>query len=486
MILAALALASSVVPTGQGSVRGEVTEDGRHLFRGIPYAAPPTGALRWKPPQPVARWKTPRDATRSAPSCPQVDHGWNRQAAGFASEDCLYLEVATPDPAPARPMPVMVWIHGGSNYAGGGAGTIQSRITRQGVVLVSIQYRLGALGFLSHPALSHEAGGTSGNYGLMDQQAALRWVQANIARFGGDPGNVTLFGESAGAMDIGLHLLSPGSRGLFHKAIEESGTPGFGLPPRSLADNEALGTMIIAKAGIPQTAAALRNLPVAQLLAATEGVAVPGLADKSFIWLQAIVDGRVLTETPAATLAKGGNPAPLIVGSNARELTLHGGVARAGTAITEAFPAASVPAARRAYGLDGIPVADPRLGDLDLILSNDITFRCPTTVIAAARTRAGQPVWHYQFDYSAPDAKPVTHGSEIRYVLQGSTELEPGAPPMQAYWLNFARTGDPNGAGLPAWKRYDLTTKSYLGFVNGGPQPGNDLRATPCGLREAP
>jgi para-nitrobenzyl esterase len=126
------------------------------------------------------------------------------------------------------------------------------------------------------------------------------------------------------------------------------------------------------------------------------------------------------------------------------------------------------------------------MGDLDLILSNDINFRCPVTVVAAARTRAGQPVWQYQFDYSAPDAKPVTHGSEIRYVMAGSDELEAGAPPMQAYWLALARTGDPNAAGLPTWKRYDLTSKSYLGFVNGGPQPGNDLRANVCGPRTAP
>jgi carboxylesterase type B len=478
VILLAAMLAATVVPTQQGALRGEVTADGRHLFRGIPYAAPPIGPLRWKPPQAVRRWKNARDATRSAPSCPQVDRGWNTQAATFASEDCLYLEVATPELKPSKPMPVMVWIHGGSNYAGGGAGTIQSGLVRKGVVLVSLQYRLGALGFLSHPALTREGGGASGNYGLMDQQAALRWVRANIAAFGGDPANVTLFGESAGAMDIGLHLLSPGSRELFAKAIEESGTPGFGTPPRSLAENERLGTLIAAKAGIAQTAAALRALPVADLIAATEAVDVPGLADKSFIWLQAIVDGRVLTDTPAATLAKGGNPA-------ARELTLHGGVARAGEAIADAFTP-NAAAARKAYGVDTIPAADPRMGDLGLMLSNDINFRCPVTVVAAARARAGQPVWQYQFDYSAPDAKPVTHGSEIRYVMADSDELEAGAPPMQAYWLAFARTGDPNAAGLPTWKRYDLASKSYLGFVNGGPQPGNDLRENVCGLRTAP
>jgi len=485
ILLAALFAATTVVPTQQGTVRGEVTEDGRNLFRGIPYAAPPIGPLRWKPPQPMRRWTHARDATKSAASCPQVDRGWNTQAASFASEDCLYLEVATPDLKPGKPLPVMVWIHGGSNYAGGGSGTIQSGMVRKGVVLVSIQYRLGALGFLSHPALTRESGGASGNYGLMDQQAALRWVRANIAAFGGDPANVTLFGESAGAMDVGLHLLSLGSRGLFAKAIEESGTPGFGTPPRSLAENERLGMAIAAKAGIAQTAAALRALPVATLIAASEAIDVPDLADKSFIWLQAIVDGRFLTETPATILAKGGNPAPLIIGSNARELTLHGGISRADEAIADAF-GSNAALARKAYGVNATPAADPRLGDLGLILSNDITFRCPVTVVSAARARAGQPVWQYQFDYTAPDAKPVTHGSEIRYVMTSAQDLEAGAPPMQAYWLAFVRTGAPSAAGLPNWKRYDLATKTYLGFVNGRPQPGNNLRAEVCNLRSAP
>jgi para-nitrobenzyl esterase len=221
------------------------------------------------------------------------------------------------------------------------------------------------------------------------------------------------------------------------------------------------------------------------LIAASEAIDVPDLADKSFIWLQAIVDGRFLTETPATILAKGGNPAPLIIGSNARELTLHGGISRADEAIADAF-GSNAALARKAYGVNATPAADPRLGDLGLILSNDINFRCPVTVVSAARARAGQPVWQYQFDYTAPDAKPVTHGSEIRYVMQGAQDLEVGAPPMQAYWLAFARTGAPSAAGLPNWKRYDLATNTYLGFVNGRPQPGNNLRAEVCNLRSAP
>ncbi len=201
--------------------------DGRALFRGIPFAAPPIGRLRWHAPVPPARWQGIRDASRSAPACLQIDYGWNHTAAANQSEDCLYLDVGTPSVAPSAPLPVMVWIHGGGNRGGSGAGTVESRIVQRGIVLVSIQYRLSALGFLSHPAL----GTHSGNYALMDQQAALRWVRENIAKFGGDPDNVTLFGESAGAQDVGLQMLLPGARSLFAKAIEESGTPGFGLPP---------------------------------------------------------------------------------------------------------------------------------------------------------------------------------------------------------------------------------------------------------------
>ncbi|MCJ2184961.1 carboxylesterase family protein, partial [Novosphingobium sp. 1949] len=239
--------AGPYVQTADGTLEGVIASDGRATFLAIPFAAPPTGTRRWAPPVPPARWSGVRPAKTPAPACMQIDYGWNHAAAANQSEDCLYLDVTTPTLHPAAPLPVMVWVHGGGNRGGSGAGTVQSPLVARGVVLVSVQYRLSALGFLSHKAL----GPHSGNYGLMDQQAALRWVRANIARFGGDPANVTLFGESAGAQDVGLQLLAPGARGLFAKAIEQSGTPGFGLPPRSLAQNEALGAQIARAAGAP-------------------------------------------------------------------------------------------------------------------------------------------------------------------------------------------------------------------------------------------
>ena len=492
MMLAALLLAASapVVRTDDGPVRGR-SVPGAAVFRGIRYAKPPVGRLRWRAPERPARWTRVMDAVAEHPSCPQKDYGWNSAAAKTTSEDCLFLDVRTPNLARKTKLPVFVWIHGGGNRAGASTGTVESRITEGGVVLVSIQYRLGALGFMSHPALSREAGGTPGNFGILDQQLALRWIQRNIARFGGDPARVTIAGESAGAQDVGLHMLSPGSRGLFAGAIAESGTAGFGVPPRSLAQSERLGTMIAAQAGLPAGAGAdrLRALPVEAIVAAQEAVDVPELGDDSFIWLQAVVDGRVLPDTPARLLAAGRtNRVPLIIGVNARELTLHGGRAAAVATVRREF-GANAERALALYGLQpgGTPVDDPRLGDVTLQLSNDLTFRCPAIAVSKALAARGVPVWQYQFDYNPPDGSAVFHATEVRYVFDSpATGLEPGAPPLQAYWLHFVKRGDPNGRPLPHWPRYRVNSRAYLSFTNRGPVVEHGLRDAVCGLRDTP
>ncbi|MEI5687027.1 carboxylesterase/lipase family protein [Sphingomonas kyungheensis] len=485
MIALLLALAAGpVVRTDDGPVRGEAAGRGA-VFRGIPYAAPPVAGLRWRAPQRPRRWTQVRAAVATHAACPQIVYGdWNRAAAAASDEDCLFVDVRTPALAGKRP--VLVWIHGGSNRAGAGGGTVESRITDRGIVLVSVQYRLGALGFLSHPALSREQGGHSGNYGLMDQQAALRWVARNIARFGGDPARVTIAGESAGAMDVGLHLLSPGSRGLFRQAIEESGTAGFGTAPRSLAGNEALGVRIARRAGLPATASAaqLRALPVAAVLSADAGVDVPELDDDSFVWLQAIVDGRVLRDTPARLLAQGRvNPAPLLIGTNAKELTLHGGLPAAAATVRREYGGNAERALRR-YGLQpgGTPLRDPRLGDITDQLATDVTFRCPALVVADALAGRGGAVWHYQFDY-APPGGAVAHASELRYVFDPP---QPGEPPLQAYWAQFVKTGQPNGAGLPVWPAYVPATRVSMAFHQDGPVVETDVRKDLCALRDMP
>lgn len=488
-ILVALAIAAAsagpVVRTDDGPVRGQATGTGA-VFRGIPFAAPPVGALRWRAPQRPRPWTAPRTTVAEHATCPQVSFGWNRTSADASDEDCLFLDVRTPSLRPATRLPVLVWIHGGSNRAGGGGGTVESTVTDKGLVVVSVQYRLGSLGFLSHPALSREQGGHSGNYGLMDQQAALAWVRRNIAAFGGDPARVTIAGESAGAMDVGLHMLLPASRGLFAQAIAESGTAGFGTPPRSLAANERLGTLIAGRAGLPAaaTTAQLRALSWRQVLKADENADVPDLDDDGFIWLQAVVDGRVLPDSPARLLAQGRvNRVPLMIGMNAKELTLHGGADAAVPIVRREFDA-NADRALSLYGLQpgGTPVSDPRLGDVTMQLANDLTFRCPTIAVSNAVSGLGEKVWQYQFDY-APPGGVVSHASEVGYLFNPP---QPGQPPLQAYWTNFVRTGTPNGPGLVRWPTYDRSRRDYMAFDQDGPVAKAGLRQAICDLRNVP
>jgi para-nitrobenzyl esterase len=487
MLLAALALAAAqpdiVVRTDAGAIAGEALPDGRHLFRGIPFAQPPVGSLRWKPPLPVKPWAGTRDATHSGPGCMQIDYGWNHDNAANQSEDCLYLEVVSPNLKPATPQPVMVWIHGGGNRGGGGIGTIRSDLGKH-VVLVSIQYRLGALGFLSHPALTAESPHkSSGNYGLLDQQAALRWVRANIARFGGDPHNVTIFGESAGAQDVGLQYLSPLARGLFQKGIEESGTVGFGMPPRGLTENEAIGETLVMLAGAPARtdAASLRKIPAVALVQAAEKTPIPVSRDNSYIWVQSVVDGWVVAEPPAATLARtGGAPLPLLLGSNARELDAFHDQADLQNAIDRTFGTHA--AEGRAY-YDRLG-PNPRRGGILLQAATDLAFACPAGVVATARAKVGHPTWQYEFDYALP-GQQVSHSSEIRFAMGAPATFPPGEPPLQSYWINFARSGDPNGMGLPRWEPYG-STKSYISFQDGKSEMKANLRGDICRLRNVP
>lgn len=449
-----------VVTTNAGPVTGTRQDDGSVAFRGIPYAQPPVGPLRWKPPQPI-RWTSPRTAATFGAPCAQGDYGeWNRPSAQGGSEDCLYLNVRTPSLKPAKPLPVMVWIHGGGNRGGNGNDVISSSFADRGMVVVSFNYRLGAFGFMSHPALSAESPThASGNYGLMDQQAALRWVKANIARFGGDPSRITIFGESAGGQDVGLQTLLPANRGLFARAIEESGTPGFGVPSRTLTQGEELGERLVELAGAPANAdaAALRRLPVAAIIKANDTVHVPTLGDDSFIWLQMTVDGAVLPDTPANLLARDANPVPLIIGTNIHEFTTAD-IARDPRAVIAATFGTNAPQVIAHYGLDQ---PGPVSSDKALDIATDLIFRCPAHVVARTRAKHGKPVWVYQYGHVGPDGKPVSHASEIVAMMHGGTG---GAAPLQAFWANFAKTGNPNGPGLPDWPAFSGTRRSVMHF----------------------
>ncbi|CAN7341453.1 carboxylesterase/lipase family protein [Caulobacter sp. LjRoot300] len=476
----AFAADGAIVTVTSGTIQGGARGAGA-VFRGVPFAAPPVGDRRWKPPAPLTPWTGTREATVSGAPCLQRGYGWNDKDAADSREDCLYLDIRTPALNPARPLPVMVWIHGGANRAGSARGTVESSLVEQGVVLVSIQYRLGAFGFLSHPGLTAEGGGASGNYALMDQIAALRWVRDNIARFGGDPGNVTLFGHSAGGQDVGLLMLAPAARGLFHKAIEQSGTAGFGLPPRSLAQNQALGQALGRALGAKDLAG-LRAAPGPAVLDAADALKPP-IADDGFVWLQAVVDGAVIREPPAKTLAAGRQArVPLIIGNSARELSLYGGAANTSAWVKANYQDPGQ--ALRLYAIGAQGAASDETADQ---IAADTGFRCPSTWVAARHVAAGQRTWRYELAVAAPGAGPVRHGSELPFVFDTPpADATPAAwPPLQAYWANFARTSDPNGPGLAPWPA-QTTAAEAVAFAPSGPQTTKDDRGALCRLLPRP
>jgi para-nitrobenzyl esterase len=458
-----------VVATDAGPVRGAASPHGQ-AFLGIPFAAPPVGPLRFAPPAPPAHWTEARDATRAGAICVQDAI----PGAGRQSEDCLTLNVYAPhDAAAAKPRPVMVWIYGGGFAIGDNVMYDPSRLAEnQGVIVVSPNYRLGAFGFLAHPALR---GDGEGNYALLDQQAALRWVRANIARFGGDPGNVTVFGESAGAWSVCYQLTAPGAQGLFQHAILESGACSSPLSAVSMADAEGGGERLAAKLGCADPAAAadcLRRLDAKTILKAKASRrGLLGLDSWS-----AAYGGDVLPTSPREAFEAGRFAAvPVIDGTNHDEGRLFWYTNRLKgklwsqasyeQIITDSFeertPKVLAEYADEARRSRGEAYAD---------VVTDSTFACPALTLNALLERRGK-VWGYEFDDAhAPSSLPPTpftpalrayHGAELPYVFQTAWAVaNPGsftaaqkslADRMQAYWGAFAARGDPNAAGEAAW-----------------------------------
>lgn len=476
-----------------GIVQGIALPDGGTTFLGIPYAAPPVGELRWMPPAPVISWNGVRDATKTGAPCLQRSYVWNAADAAASREDCLYLDVRSPAHKPTDRLPVMVLIHGGANRAGSGSGFLHSTVTSRGVVLVTFQYRLGTFGFLSLPALTQESPEkASGNYALLDQIAVLKWVKANIANFGGDPGNVTLFGHSAGSQDVNLLMLSPLARGLFHKVILGSGTAGFGVPPRSLAANEKIGTDLAKLMGVPDGPEGLKALRAASgdaILDATNKLVPQPDVDASFIWLQAVVDGWVIPKAPAEIMsAHEQMPVPMIVGNSEREFTVVFARENPYQWIKDTFgPHAGE--ALAFYGFNGTtpPTDDPVLGSIADQTSADIIFRCPASWVAEHQTELTPKVWRFQVSVPPPGGKVVEHGAELKYTFDAAP---PNAtlgtwPPIQEYWTNFAKTGDPNSRDLPHWPAFGKA-KNYLDFTAQGPTAGKHLRGPLCRLLHNP
>lgn len=471
----------AVVATDAGPVRGTIGE-GYRLFQGIPYAAPPVGDRRWRAPQPPEPWAQPIEATASGNRCPQAASPYGGAASD--TEDCLYLDVTTPAGATAdRQKPVMVWLHGGGLVGGAGSDYDARRLADAGdVVVVTVNYRLGVFGFFAYPGLED-----SGSFGFLDQQAALRWVQRNIAAFGGDPGNVTLFGESAGGFSGCAHLASPSAAGLFDRAILQSGSclgdwpagtlPGVPtLPPwPPLAQNEATGAAVAAETGCSREDPAraldcLRQRPVGELLPA--GV----------LFAIASYGTSVLPENPETVLREGRfHPVPILSGHTLDEGTIWASfqpqpiTASGYRALLDGAFGGAADEVGAEYPLAGY--ATPGLAWAAVI--SDRVGACPT--LQGHRLFAAQvPTFVYRFDdrgapvvFPEPPEIPLGayHGADVPYLFDAdlgearSAALPPEqrrlADRMIGYWANFARGGDPNGAGLPEWPR----------FVAGDPVP---------------
>jgi para-nitrobenzyl esterase len=474
LLLAAPAAAAIHTATVSGGVVEGIVDHGLSSFKGIPFAAPPLGVLRWRPPQPPAAWSGVKHTVAFAAACPQKSPGksWN--------EDCLYLNVwSTADTTDAL-QPVMVWIHGGSFVAGASSYPVfdGSRLARQGVVVVSLAYRLGALGFLAHPELDRD-GPVSGDFGLEDQIAGLRWIRDNIRQFGGDPANVTLFGQSAGGMSVNLLSAAPAARGLFQHAISESGpkvfeavtqkdSPSGHLPPLALA--EATGLKLMRQLGADSIQAA-RQLPAERLVDQSE-------AEGLTTFWPAVGTTVVPNHIYRAYQAGNFNGAPILIGFNSDDGALD--------APRFAFPfmfdliARGMPEQCRPQG-KAVLATYPHSTMSETVrafkdLSRDFSYAWNSWAWANLQTRQGagkDKAYVYYFDVRTPSTpEGAPHGAEVRYVFgnlgaAAGPEERALSEQMRQYWVNFATKGDPNGPGLPPWPAFDATAPRAMLFEHG-------------------
>ena len=487
-----------IVSVTGGQIRGSTRADGA-VFKGIPFAAAPTGERRWREPMAVQSWSGVRDATTFGAICPQVPTPIVGEAIKTASEDCLFLNVWTAQWPPAGTVrPVMVWIPGGGNFAGAAAQAVYDgeSLARHGVVVVTINYRLGSLGFFSHPALTRESPRrASGNQGILDQIAALRWVQENIARFGGDRANVTIFGESAGSLDVSVLMTSPLSQGLYHRAIAESGAVVLVGQPSTLAEAEKRGQAAAARWKVPPDGSieTLRAVSTAAIMAAEPNYLAGDQIPDIFPNLGITVDGYVFRRRPAEVFAAGAqHRVPMLLGSNGREQVPGSTLAKD---LPQAIMNAYGPLATRALPLySGEP--DAVYGTSAEQWATDTSFRCSTVAQAIWHSSAGHSTFEYEFTHVPAERARLgaTHASELSHVFgtyeQGVIGVGPIARAteadarvselMQRYWTNFAKTGDPNGPGLPVWPKFDPTSRAYVEIASSGATAREGLRRRHC------
>jgi para-nitrobenzyl esterase len=475
-----------VVQIESGRVRG-LDADGVVSFKGIPYAAPPVGKLRWRAPQPAQHWSGVRDATKFGPECMQTSDEVPK------SETCLTLNVLRPATS-AGQLPVMVWIYGGANVRG--QTSLYPRgdaLAKLGVVFVSMNYRMGRLGFFAHPALLAETPDElHGNYGYMDQRSALQWVQRNISAFGGNPKAVTIFGQSSGGGSVVVHLTSPLSRGLFQRAIMLS--PGFPTPRAEagplteLSDAENTAVDYARSLGItaegPEALAALRALPAEKLVEGTDHEAEEAAlaAGKPIIGVAGPMrDGKFVVEAPEIVLAAGREAkVPVMIGATDRDHAQ--GSAESKDELFAIF-GANAGEARKLYD----PQGDQTLDELKQQVFSDKVHMESARYLADEVARAGRPAYLYRFSYVAeserPKQKGALHGSEIPYVFNIPAEVvgdkvtaddKKMAETVSAYLVSFAKTGDPNGGNRPQWPRHDPAVDKLIDFTNNGVVVGPD------------
>jgi len=475
--------AAPVVRAPAGELRGEL-EGAVAVFRGVPYAQPPVGERRWRPAEPLPAWEGVRQATRFGAACMQPPSPFEHHAA--MSEDCLFLNVWTPKDA--RDAPVMVWIHGGSLVSGAGSDAVTdgARLAEQGVVVVSINYRLGALGWLAHPALSAESPqDVSGNYGLTDQVQALRWVHDNIRAFGGDPGKVTIAGQSAGALSVILLMAAPQARGLFEGAIAQSGYM-ITMPElrngtfHDWPDAETIGLSWAGKLGATNLTA-LRSLSAEKIIADTPGTGYFPLA---------AVDGRILPRQLVDTFDRGEQaPVRVLAGYNDGEIRSLPILLPPAPADAQAY----TQEIRARYGdladafLERYPASDIR--ESMLATTRDAMYGWSAERLVKAQAAVGRPAYLYLFDHGYPAADDrgfhAFHGAEIPYVF-GTTAMVPGWWPampktaaeqrlsdaMLGYWTSFVKDGRPHVSDEPDWRPYGLE-RAYMAFED-APEPRVD------------
>lgn len=507
LILAAHGARSSapVVKIVPGQVRGAVSGN-LMIFKGIPYAAPPIGKLRWRPPQSAESWTGTRDATSYGHDCMQLP--FPHDAAPLQtqpSEDCLYLNVWAPKKH-SQPLPVMVWIYGGGFVNGGSSPAPYDgqHFAEKGLVFVSFNYRLGRFGFFAFPALDNEDGPV-GNYAFMDQIAALRWVQKNIAGFGGNPKQVTVFGESAGGDSVNVLLTSPMARGLFERAmIESGGGRDTVLPPAPLNESQPNGQLSAEQAGInfaqsmgirgtdAAAVAELRNLPAEKIV---NGINMASMGGQRETYSGPMIDGKVIVEPSEDVFKKGKQaPVPVVVGANSADLGFS-----TGHTIADIFApfGSEADQAKSAFDVkpsDTVAQVANRVAAVQMMIE-------PARFIARSVAAIGQPAYEYRFSYVATPLRArlsgAPHSSEIPYVfdtIEVSTwgDMGKGLTPQDlrvasetnSYWANFARAGDPNGPGLPHWSKTTKNGNELMNFTENGPKAETDPWRTRLDLVE--